>query len=166
MRFLLSALFFLMPSAALALSCMVPNAGDSLNHATENGYRQIVVAGVLLPPENKVVRKGYATVTARYRVVGTQLLPGDRDRHFARGVDLKSSCVLDQWCGPIPDKPIEGVFLMDDKGDLGPLLVVSPCPGAIYSRYGPEQIQALRQCLTAGICGEKELQVLSYRNIR
>ena len=162
MRLLLSLMLMLIPSAAMALSCLSPNIGRSLNDAAERGDARMVVAGVLLPPEGPVKRKGFATVTVSYRLVGAQLLPGRQDRHFARNINLESSCVLDQWCGPLPDEPIEGVFLLQREDGVAPLLRVGPCPGAIFVRYDLDDIDTIRQCLTDGRCSEAGLRSLDY----
>ncbi len=166
MRLLLVLCLSLFPGVAMALSCIAPNAGRSLNDAAERGERLTVVAGVLLPPEGLRGREGYETFTAKYRLVGTMLLPGGRDRHFARDITFRSSCMLDQWCGPVPMQATDAVFLLKDQGDQGLILDTNPCPSAIFFRYGPDQIQALRECLTHGECGPIDLRTLDYRYIR
>ena len=162
MRIGLAILFACVPMVAHALSCMAPNAGRELNAMLENDTPVAVVAGKLLPPAHVPRRKGHATVTIRYRVEGTRLAPDGRNLPFEADIDLESNCVA-VWCPELPAEPLDGLFILRDRGRTGFALTTGPCPHGLYVAHDDARIDALERCLAKGACEAAELEILDYR---
>ena len=162
MRGLFTVILTLLPSVAWSLSCVVPNAGREFNTATQGQRQIVVVSGVLLPPSPTPSRIGKQDFRAVYRIVGTRMDDDGRERRFAEDIVFKSSCVI-EWCGPVPDAPVEGVFLLEDGDDRRLTLSTGPCPSGLY-QYPGHKIDAFRSCVSQGQCGDSELRTLDYSN--
>ncbi len=163
MRFLLTLIFVALPSLAMALSCMAPNAARELNFALEDGKAVTVVKGTLLPPAGAVRRRDYEEFSAVYTLLGARLMAQGRDQTFAEMVTVTSGCVLNQWCGQIVSKPIKAVFVLQNTIDGQYRLDLHACPGSIYTEYGPSETRILRNCLARGRCTERDIEQLDRR---
>ena len=160
MRVLLTILAICLPTAAMALSCIPPNAGRELNVWLEKGHKVTVVSGVLTPVGRAPRRIGKQDVTHPYRLVGTELTRARGDRPFAQDILFTSNCVI-EWCGPLPSEPQEGLFLLRKRNGAQLELVTGPCRAGMY-QTNRLYLDALRRCLAKGQCGEKELKMLSF----
>ncbi len=159
MRAILAILLALLPSAALALSCVPPNAGREFNrHADEP---PTVVIGTL-DRDGMPGRKGHATVWVGYRLTGVQLMANGSEAPFDRQIDYRSGCIA-SWCGKLPAPGSEGLFLLQDRGETPPLVSTDACGGGHYDPPDDAGRRAIAACVAAGRCGAAELEMLDIR---
>ena len=163
MRLILTLAFIALPSLAMALSCLPPNAAREVNFALERNQEVTIVKGTLVPPSGSLKRRAFEDVSAVYNLLGARLMAYGDDQTFIGKVTVTSGCMLDQWCGQIVKKPTKAVFILRNAADGQYRMNLSPCPSAIYPDYGANEERILRNCLARGRCTERDIEQLDRR---
>lgn len=148
------------PSAAAALSCIVPNMGRDFNQLADAPETYVVARGRLVPagpvPEVSPDRaQSNKVFQALYRFEGQHLGTVPRsDRALSVPVEVTVRC-LGPWCAGFPAATDQAMFLERTNGTYR--VEIGPCPFGALAAPKPDQMAALRACLSAGRCGEAEI---------
>lgn len=148
---LLALLFVLLPTAAAALSCSVPNAAQSVEYAMTSGSSVRVVEGTL-------VSSGFFGLG--YRLEGSELRRGGWQAGFDEDIDVDTVCA-GPWCGHDPKTPETALFLLrqDPSGDL--TLTIGPCGGTTFEAPDAAQKDALLRCVRNKACAPEDVELFN-----
>lgn len=132
----------LVPAAAQALSCLPPNPARELDAAFRAGGDPRLLIGRLTTP--------FDNQNSSYRFEGRVFGRNVTINRLSSNVDVSATCIA-EWCGELPRRPVEGLFISDNPGS-GLKLVFDPCGSARYEMPTEAEIDQLRGCIEAEGC--------------
>ena len=145
---LLALALALMPAAAEALSCLPPNPARELDAAFRDGHDPRLLIGRLTTP--------FDNESGTYRFEGRVVGHGVSVQRLSSAIEVSASCV-DEWCGKLPRRPVEGLFVsIHPEGGLK--LTLGPCGTGRYQMPSEAQLRALEACVEAQGCPAETIE--------
>ncbi|WP_432448213.1 hypothetical protein [Aliiroseovarius marinus] len=156
MRVVLALLFFVLPTAVSALSCMPYNAVAGFKDAAKSPDDYVAVLGKLTFDERKLPKVDWERQQdvkpdnhLTGRIEGKSLTRSGFDADFARDIDINVQC-FGPWCGGLAHGVEHLVFLKREDGRY--LLETNPCGGFAFGEPDRATLQKVKGCMQGKRC--------------